>query len=124
MPAYTTLCRQCGAKETIYRKIDQRDFLDPCPCGAMPERILEAPAIRPEIPAYHSPTDGRLITSRKERREDLARSNALEWEPGIDKDIARKRQYNIEESFKPISEAVDSIVRDMVVCGKLENVNA
>lgn len=79
--------------------------------------------VQAELTPYLSPNGG-LITSRAERREDLRKSNAIEWEPGIEKDIARRKQENIDASFKPISEAVDNIVRDLAVCGKLENANA
>lgn len=77
-----------------------------------------------EIQTYLSPYDGRLVSSRAERRRDLERANAYEWEPGIEKDISRKQQYEKEKSFLEISSAVDDIVRDMNVCGKLENLNA
>lgn len=88
------------------------------------ERIISRPMIQGEITPFHSPTDGRLISSRKEWREDLSRSNALPWEPGIEKDIARRGESEREKAFKPISDAVDNLVRDMNVCGKLENLNA
>lgn len=76
--------------------------------------------VRPDIEPYISP-NGTIVNSRKERREDLQRANALEWEPGIDKDIARRKQENIEESFKPIAAAVDDTVRHLVNAGRLEN---
>lgn len=123
MPVYTTLCPDCGYKEAIYRKVAERDALDPCVCGGAVSRILEAPMIQAEITPYLSP-NGTPVHSRAQRREDLKRSNAYEWEPGIDKDIARKKADNIAASFKPISDAVDHIVRDMAVSGKLENVYA
>lgn len=88
------------------------------------ERIISRPMIQGEITPFHSPNDGRLISSRSEWKADLSRSNAIPWEPGIEKDIARKGESEREKAFKPISDAVDSIVRDMNVCGKLENVNA
>lgn len=43
------------------------------------------PFVAADIPEYHSPIDGRLITSRSHRREDLKRNNCVEWEPGIGK---------------------------------------
>jgi len=36
------------------------------------------PMFIPDIPAYESPIDGRLITSRSERREDLKRNNCID----------------------------------------------
>ncbi len=44
---------------------------------------LATPRIIRDIPEYRSPIDGRPITSRSHRREDLARNGCIEWEPGI-----------------------------------------
>lgn len=124
MPAYSTRCLHCAAPGLIYRRIAERDNLDPCPsCGGFVQRVIDKPMVA-VFPEYSSPLDGRPITSRRERAADLQKAKAYEWEPGIEKDIARKKQYNLEESFKPISEAVDNIVRDMNTSGKLENLNA
>lgn len=46
---------------------------------------ISAPFIAADIPEYRSPIDGRLISSRSHRREDLKRNNCVEWEPGIGK---------------------------------------
>jgi hypothetical protein len=43
------------------------------------------PMYRPDIQEYHSPIDGKLITSRSHRREDLKANDCIEWEPGIGK---------------------------------------
>lgn len=123
MPAYSTLCPTCGERDVIYRKIADRDNLPTCFCGATVERIVTAPMVA-IFPKYESPVDGRPITSRGERAEDLRRAGAYEWEPGIDKDIARKKQYNLESSNAEIGKAVDDVVRELNNCGKLENLNA
>lgn len=41
------------------------------------------PTVISDIPEYRSPIDGRLITSRSERRDDLKRNNCVEWEPSL-----------------------------------------
>lgn len=122
MPTYTTHCQTCGDEDIIYRKVAFRDDLPPCKCGGALKRIIDLPMVA-LFPAYESPLDGRPITSRSERNADLQKAGAYEWEPGIEKDIARKKEYNLKESFEPISQAVDNIVRDLNVCGKLENLN-
>lgn len=107
----------------IYRKIADRDNLPTCFCGATVERVITAPMVS-IFPGYESPVDGRPITSRRERDNDLRQAKAYEWEPGIEKDIARKKQYNLESSNAEIGKAVDDVVRDLNNCGKLENLNA
>lgn len=48
----------------------------------IPERDgLVMPMVRSDIEPYASPIDGRMITSRSERREDLARNNCVPYEP-------------------------------------------
>jgi hypothetical protein len=44
---------------------------------------LAAPQIMRDIREYSSPIDGRVITSRSERREDLKRNNCIEWDPAM-----------------------------------------
>ncbi|WP_420960131.1 hypothetical protein [Brucella sp. IR073] len=41
------------------------------------------PAVISDIPEYRSPVDGKPITSRSERREDLKRNNCVEYEPSL-----------------------------------------
>lgn len=40
-----------------------------------------APMVMRDTPEYRSPIDGRLITSRSHRREDLRRNNCVEVDP-------------------------------------------
>lgn len=42
---------------------------------------IVAPRIMRDIPEYRSPINGKLITSRSERREDLARNDCVELDP-------------------------------------------
>ena len=56
----------------------------------LPERdAVAAPMVQADIPDYRSPVDGRLITSRSARREDLRRNDCVEAEPRP----PRKRGY-------------------------------
>lgn len=60
------------------------------------------PMIIRDIPTYTSPIDGRPITSRSERREDLKRNNCVEWEPGMGPkaEISERaaRKYGVTQS--------------------------
>lgn len=44
---------------------------------------LCAPMVVRDIQEYRSPVDGKLISSRSARREDLKKNDCVEWEPGI-----------------------------------------
>jgi hypothetical protein len=41
------------------------------------------PTVLSDIPEYRSPIDGRPITSRSARREDLKRNGCVEYEPSM-----------------------------------------
>lgn len=119
MPLYSTICYVCQARNAIFRRIADRDDNLPLCCNQPVSRCLEAPAVRPDIPAYESPATGRIITSRTERRDDLARSGCIEWEPGIDRDITRNREHREAREFAQIDQHVDNIVRDLATSGRL-----
>jgi len=126
MPAYTVFCPNCHHKDVIYARVADRD--DPRQCNGCKwefvYRIIEAPFVRGEIEPYFSDSTGRMVNSRAQRREDLKAARAYEWEPGIERDVARKKQYNLDASNAEIGKAVDEVVRDMNMSGKLENLNA
>ena len=113
MPLYSSLC-QCGKREQFFAKIADRNMRRLCSsCGAVPERILDAPAVRPEIPEYFSPVTGRPISSRSQRREDLARTGSLEWEPGMREDCERRRLDSIEADYLRMDATIDKTVAEM-----------
>jgi hypothetical protein len=69
---------------------------------------LALPMIISDIPAYASPIDGRMITSRSERRDDLKRNNCVEFEPSMsptkgkyrNKAFCEKRGLKVSEEFR------------------------
>lgn len=120
MPLYQTKCERCGKVGDIFRAIAERDNLPACSCTGVLTRVLSAPAIRADLTPYQSPNSGEWIYSRAQQREDLKKSGAILYEPGLEKDIARNKVHTQEKAFAPVAEAVDNIVRDMAVSGKLE----
>lgn len=51
---------------------------------SLPDRAgLAVPMVTPVMPEYASPIDGRAITTRHERREDLKRNNCVPYEPSM-----------------------------------------
>lgn len=121
MPTYEIKCKGCLKTDVIYRTVDKRDENLPLctACKSETSRIISKPMIAPDIQPFRSP-NGAMITSRAEWKNDLQKSGAIAWEPGIDKDIARNKIREQEKAFEPISKAVDQIVTEMNVCGKLE----
>jgi hypothetical protein len=69
---------------------------------------LALPTIISDIPEYKSPIDGRVITSRSERRDDLKRNNCVEFEPSMsptkgkyrNKAFCDRRGLKVSEEFR------------------------
>jgi hypothetical protein len=72
---------------------------------------IAMPMVMRDIPEYASPIDGRMITSRSERREDLKRNNCIEVDPSDtltkgrtdvfrNKKFAKKRGLTLSEEFR------------------------
>jgi len=51
------------------------------PMAVRDDNAICMPMVRSDIPEYRSPIDGKLITSRSHRREDLARNGCVEMDP-------------------------------------------
>lgn len=73
------LCKSC---------LGWHDLEEPWPEACLPARNtarsdLATPQIMRDIEDYRSPIDGKLITSRSHRREDLKANGCIPWEPGI-----------------------------------------
>lgn len=69
---------------------------------------LAVPHVMSDIPDYQSPIDGRVITSRSARRDDLKRHNCVEYEPSLsptkgklkNKKFAAKIGREVAEEFR------------------------
>lgn len=82
-------------------------------------RVISAPAIKFDIPAYVSPASGKLISSRVQRKEDLLREGCIENEPGLREHIAQRAVYEKEKAFQPIADAIDQSVSELHACGHI-----
>lgn len=120
MPLYDVKCPVCDYADTVFRKIAERDDLPPCACGGALFRCISAPMIAAEFAPYESPGTGKIIHSRTEMKEDLKRSGAILYEPGLKEEIARNREHAKAKAFAPIEAAVDQYVAAAVSAGKLE----
>lgn len=69
---------------------------------------IAVPNIIFDIPSYQSPIDGRWITTRSERRDDMARNNCVDYRDFKsptqgkirNKEFAKKRGLTVSEEFR------------------------
>lgn len=108
MPIYEAQCLKCGKVQEYYQTAANcRDT--PVCCGEKTEKvILTAPFGIVDIPAYVSPTSGKWINSRRERTEDMKRTNSRPWE-GMEqekKEAERQKAYKEADDDKKLEAAV------------------
>lgn len=108
MPIYDAYCHKCKRTETYVRSVANCLDTPEC-CGEkMAKVILSAPMGYVHNIAYTSPIDGRPITTKQQRADDLARSGSRPWE-GLDqekKEAARKKAYQEQKEDAKIEKVV------------------
>ena len=73
---------------------------------------VTAPYIRSDIPPYASPVTGKMITSRPQRRDDLARAGCVECDPATRRKHLRNphfaAKHNARDQLHPeVRETMD-----------------
>lgn len=102
----------------VFERFVSRDELDSkhlCECGEVAERIfLSAPySWATEDICYDSPIDGRPITSKQKRLEDLARSDCVPYDPDIKQDYQRRIDDGNARLEKSVDETVEKEIHTM-----------
>lgn len=115
---YVCAC-PCGARRTIFRRVEERNSALPEHCGASMQRIIVAPAVQADITPYESPATGKWISSRRAMRDDLERSGCFLNEPGVREDIARNKKRAEAETDRLVERRVDETIRDLSASGRL-----
>jgi hypothetical protein len=84
---------ECPAGHIFERVLPVSEYKapQPCDCGQMGQRIISRTHgfVQREC-VYDSPIDGRPVTSWAQRREDMARNNCQEYDPGMRQDYDRR----------------------------------
>lgn len=118
MPFYDFCCPSCSHTEAHFRKIEQRNIA-PYHCAAEMQRVITAPAIRPDISAYISPASGQWVNSRAQRREDLLREGCIENEPGLKAHIAARAASEQEKVMQTVSSTIDQTISELHAAGHI-----
>ena len=113
MPTYSFSCA-CGT--TFDRHLAYQDYDTPqiCECGAKAERQICAPMLKisPDV-CYESPIDGKPVTSMAKRREDLARSDCIPYDPEMKTDYRKRIERGERDLDRRVDETVEAAIEQM-----------
>lgn len=85
-----------------------------CFCGRWARKVfLRFPLSRVVDVSYQSPIDGRPITTKAAREEDLARSECLPYDPGMRQDAERRRAASEAAFDRSVEETVEAEIHRM-----------
>lgn len=112
-PIYEFECLLCRVREDHYRTVGERNDAPEHHNQAM-RRVITAPTIHVGMDInYASPIDGRPVTSKQARIEDLARSGCVEYEPTMRTHQARREQERDAVLEKSFDETVETSIHAM-----------
>lgn len=121
MPLYDYTCATCAKKFQGYSTIATRDDPRDCPQGHPLERVQVYKVFaNPDIQEYLSPVTGKPIVSRAQRKEDLKRSNSVEWEPGMKESFAKTREQDEKKTLEHFETLVEKTAAHLDLCGKFD----
>lgn len=109
MPIYVYECKG-GHRFDLYLPLKDYNTTQKCECGEDANRKTVPTMISPDIAPwdhYISPASGKLITSHKERRQDMKESGCVDYEPSLRKDYQKNQRNEEMKLEKAIDETVD-----------------
>ena len=113
MPLHDLRCER-GHTFEAFIPLSELDRPRMCDCGANANRVyLVAPMGRVEKIEYTSPSDGRAITTKYGRIEDLARNNCIEYDPEMKTDYMRRQQAEAQALEAKADALVEQQIHEM-----------
>ena len=114
MPIYEYEC-SCGSEFTRYLPVSDYLMQQTCACGTTASKVIRsAPMTFVEADIhYDSPIDGRPITNKQARMEDLARSNCVPYDPEQRIDYDRRVKRDEEKLEALIDDSIDREIENM-----------
>ena len=118
MPIYESMCSKCKKLHEYVSKVSERNKTPRCCNKATEKRIFSAPISHFDIQpwdSFVSPSTGKVITSKAQRREDMKASGCRDWE-GIasEKQLAaqRKKDQDAAED-KSLTETAKKVIAQL-----------
>jgi hypothetical protein len=115
VPVYEARCNVCGKVQEYFQTVVNCLQTPEC-CGVASEKvILSAPMGYVQEIHYTSPIDGRPITTKQARLDDMARNNCRPWE-GMEqekKEAQRRVEYADQKLDKTLDKAIGETLAAM-----------
>jgi putative FmdB family regulatory protein len=110
VPIYEYVCPEGHRFERVL-KVADCSIPQACECGLDSQKVLSVPMVfvSQEI-RYESPIDGKVITNKQQRQDDLARHGCIPYDPEMKKDAARRQV----ESEKKLEAAMDATIEKTI----------
>lgn len=113
MPTYKHACPN-GHEFDLLLRFSELAQPQWCSCGEEAVRVICAPMIfvQPNV-CYDSPIDGRSITNKQARIEDLARNGCIEYDPEMKTDAIRRQKDADDSLDKSVEQCVEREIHQM-----------
>lgn len=110
MPLYDIRCQASG--EVFERVIKLENFSEPikCACGADASRLISRPMIAVDHTGYSCPVTGKWVGSKREHRENLARTGCRVLESGETAEASRRRAADDAAFDRKIEDTVEKTI--------------
>lgn len=125
MPLYDLTCNN-GHKFERFIKLSEIDTVQTCECGAEAHRIISPVMFSIDatnFPAYQSPTSGKWITSKSQRREDMKASDCVDYEPSMKDEMLKRHAREDAELDKKVDEHVEKTIYEMPIAKREQLAN-
>ena len=113
MPIYVHKCNN-GHQFDVFKKLKDYNEPDTCKCGAPSRRIITATMIAPDMQdRYISPVSGKVISSYKQRREDMERHGCVDYEPSLKEHTTKHMEREEAALEKRMDNTVEKLIHEM-----------
>ena len=109
MPLYSYHCPNCLKDFAVFKKLLNYRELQLCSCGSTAEKVISAPMVAVDYPAYQSPATGKWVEGKKAHMEDLRASGCRLLEPGEQKDMQKRQKQQDTQLEKKLNTSVETI---------------
>lgn len=113
MPIYEYQCPEHG-KFSNWARIDDRHTPTPCnQCGVLAPFVISAPRVFGDFEPYISPASGNLISGKRQRQEDFARTGTRPYESGEREAAIESRKREEKRQDAVIDNAIEQTIAEI-----------